>query len=82
MDSYASAQGSFDLVQPYCAYLPAKAKPGTPAVPQAIVSVVVTDNSGAEDGPFYLSLASKCAKVPSVVPTPTPKTKKKAKKTG
>ena len=77
MDSYAAAEGSIDLVAPYCAYLPAKAKHGTPAVPQAIVSVVVTDNTGAEDGPFYLSPTTACKKVPAVVPAPKTTTKKK-----
>lgn len=82
MDSYASAQGNLDLTEPYCSFLPAKAKPGTPAVPQAIVSVVVTDDTGAEDGPFYLTLATKCQKVPAVVPEPTTKSKSKKKKKG
>ena len=81
MDGYASAQGSIDLVNPYCAYLPAKARAGTPAVPRAIVSVVVTDNTGAEDGPFYLTLTSPCKKVPAVVPAPkTPKKKARTTK--
>lgn len=80
MDAYDFAEGSVDLVEPYCAYLPAKAKAGTPAVPQAIVSVVVTDNTGAEDGPFYLSLNTKCAKVPAVVPAAPTTSKKKSKK--
>jgi hypothetical protein len=80
MDTYAAAEGSIDLVQPYCAYLPPKAKPGTPAVPQAIVSVVVTDNTGAEDGPFYLSPTTACKKVAAVVPTPVTKVTKKKKK--
>ena len=80
MDAYAAAEGSFDLVEPYCSYLTPKAKPGTPAVPQAIVSVVVTDNTGAEDGPFYLTLSSKCPKVAAVVPQPVAKSKTKAKK--
>jgi hypothetical protein len=80
MDAFASAQGSIDLVEPYCAYLPPKAKAGTPAVPQAIVSVVVTDNTGAEDGPFYLGYTSACKKVPATVPATPTKAKKKAKK--
>jgi hypothetical protein len=80
------AQGSIDLVAPYCKHLPTTAtgktaKPGTPAVPQARVELVVTDYTGAEDGPFTLWPANACPKVPNVVPTPTPKSKpKKAKK--
>ncbi len=80
MDAYAAAQGSIDLVDAYCAHLPSAPKPGTAAIPQAIVSVVVTDNTGAEDGPFYLPLNAKCPKVPAVAPAPAAKTKKKSKK--
>jgi len=82
LNSYDQAQGSIDLVAPYCRYLPPKGKPGTAAIPQAIVSVVVTDNTGAEDGPFTLALTTKCKKVPSVVPVSTKGTasgKKKGK---
>jgi hypothetical protein len=80
------AQGSIDLVQPYCKHLPttasgALAKPGTPAVPQALVQLVVTDYTGAEDGPFTLWRSTPCAKVPNAVPTPKPKAKPKKKKT-
>jgi hypothetical protein len=69
-------QGSIDPIQAYCKHLPAKAKPGTAAVPQAVVQLVVTDNTGAQDGPFDLGPAKACAKVPNVVP---PATKKKGK---
>ena len=77
-----TVQGSLQLSQPYCSYLPKKAKPGTPAVPRATVDLIVTDDSGAEDGPFELTAAFRCAKVPAVVPEPKTKkkpTKKKAK---
>jgi hypothetical protein len=70
------AQGSFDLTDPYCKTLPAKAKPGTPATPQAIVQLIVTDTSGAQDGPFRLTPSAACPRVPDRAPTP-----KKAKKT-
>lgn len=78
------AAGSIDLIQAYCKHLPTDAngklaRPGTPAVPQALVQLVVTDWTGAEDGPFTLWRSSPCAKVPNVVPTPTPKTKPKTK---
>ena len=46
-------------------------------MPQAIVQLVVTDYTGAEDGPFTLGPASACPKVPNVVPTPKAKTKPK-----
>jgi len=80
LNAYDAASGSIDLVAPYCAYLPPKAKAGTPAVPRAIVSVVVTDNTGAEDGPFYLAMTPACKKVPAVVPATTTAAGKKSKK--
>ena len=73
-------EGSVDPTNQYCAYLPKKAKPGTPAVPRAIVEVVVTDNTGAQDGPFELTPKKTCPKVPSVVPQP--KKKKSKSKSG
>ena len=70
------AQGSVDLVEPYCAFLPTGAAPGTPAVPQAFVQLLVTDSTGAQDGPFDLDLTAGCPYVPAFVPTPAkPKTK-------
>jgi hypothetical protein len=80
------AQGSVDPIQAYCKHLPTNAngktaKPGTPAVPQAVVQLVVTDYTGAEDGPFSLGAAKACPKVPNVVPTPKVKAKPKPKKT-
>ena len=87
ISAWNNVQGSIDLVQPYCKYLPAGAKPGTLAVPQAVVQVVVTNSTGAQNGPFELPLATGCKKVPDYVPFPkvksttTKKTKKKTKKT-
>ena len=77
--------GSVDPIQAYCKHLPTNAsgktaKPGTPAVPHAVVQLVVTDYTGAEDGPFNLGPAKACPKVPNVVPTPKAKTKAKPKK--
>jgi hypothetical protein len=82
-DGYV-ADGSVDPIQAYCKHLPTTAsgklaKPGTAAVPQAQVQLVVTDYTGAQDGPFNLGPAKACAKVPNVVPTPKPKPKKKGK---
>jgi hypothetical protein len=78
------AAGSVDPIQAYCKHLPKNAngkaaKPGTAAVPQAVVQLVVTDYTGAQDGPFTLGPAKACPKVPNVVPTPKPKPKTKAK---
>ncbi len=61
-------EGSVNLDEPYCSYLPEGAKPGTAAVPQAEIELVVTDSTGAEDGPFELDLPKGCPKVPAVVP--------------
>jgi hypothetical protein len=72
-------EGSVDPTNQYCAYLPKKAKPGTPAVPRAIVEVVVTDSTGAQDGPFELFPQKGCKKVAAVVPEPKKSTGKKSK---
>jgi hypothetical protein len=84
------ADGSVDAVQAFCKHLPTDAKgkaitkPGTLAIPAASVQVVVTDSTGAQDGPFTLRSTLKCPSVPNVVPTPKPKpklTKPKSTKT-
>lgn len=67
--------GSIDLTQPYCKHLPttakgATARPGTAAVPTAQVELIVTDWSGAQDGPFALRLPKACRLVPNRVPAP------------
>jgi hypothetical protein len=77
-------QGTVDPIQAYCKHLPTDAngklaKPGTAAVPQAVVQLVVTDYTGAEDGPFNLGPAKACPKVANAVPAPPVKTKPKAK---
>lgn len=72
-------QGSIALDEPYCKYLPKGAKAGTPAVPTAIVGLIVTDNTGAQDGPFYLNLNKACPKSANTVPAQAASTKKKAK---
>lgn len=79
--------GSVDLVAPYCKSLPPGPKPGTLAksgtlaIPRAQVSLVVTDSTGAEDGPFALGRTTACPKVPNVVPKPKVKSKAKSKRT-
>lgn len=67
------ADGSIDPVAPYCKSLPVKAAAGTAAIPPALVQLVVTDATGAEDGPFVLGPAKACPKVPDVVPVPKAK---------
>jgi hypothetical protein len=71
--------GSIALDEPYCKYLPKGAKAGTAAVPTAVVGLIVTDSTGAEDGPFYLNLGKACPKVANTVPA-TASTTKKAKR--
>lgn len=80
MGAWNLAEGSFDPTEPYCKSLPAGAKPGTGAIPQALVQLVVTDSTGAQDGPFTLGYTAKCKTVPNTVPKPKAK-KKTTKKT-
>jgi hypothetical protein len=81
------AVGAIDPIGAYCKHLPTDAngktitKPGTLAIPKATVQLVVTDYTGAQDGPFTLGSTKKCPTVPNVVPTPKPKTKTKTKST-
>jgi hypothetical protein len=78
MDAPQFAQGTFDLAVPYCSHVAtadelastaaAKKKPKkktTPVVivPQAFVQLIVTDTTGAQNGPFRLPLRSKCPAV-------------------
>lgn len=73
--AWRTVGGSFDLTEPYCKHFPTGARPGMLAVPRALVQLVVTDYTGAEDGPFALNLASACPAVPDRVPFPKPKPK-------
>jgi hypothetical protein len=77
MNAWSWADGTIDTIDPYCKNLPAGAKPGTPAEPRALVQLVVTDTSGAEDGPFRLYYSGKCPSVPDRVPFPAKKKHKK-----
>jgi hypothetical protein len=74
-------KGSFDLTDPYCKTLAANAAPGTLATPQATVQLVVTDTTGAQDGPFRLAPSSACPSVPDRAPKPKTKKTKKSKQT-
>ena len=58
-----SVQGSFDTSDPYCANIPAGSPAGTQPEPTALVELVVTDTTGAEDGPFRLRLHGSCPAV-------------------
>ncbi|MEA2158393.1 MAG: hypothetical protein QOD66_773 [Solirubrobacteraceae bacterium] len=73
MGAWNRATGSFDLTDPYCKTLAPDAKPGTLATPQATVQLIVTDTSGAQDGPFRLAPRSACPRVPDRAPKLTPK---------
>ena len=84
VSAWNNVQGSFDLVEPYCKYLPSGAKPGTLAAPQAVVNLIVTNTTGAQNGPVRLVLSAACRKVADYVPFPkvtTKTTKPKPKKT-
>ena len=76
-----TVQGGFAMTDPYCAYLPKGAKAGTPAVPQAVVELLVTDDNGAQDGPFELYRSTACKKIALVVPAKKTKAKKASTKT-
>ena len=58
-----TAEGSFDLTEPYCANIPKGSPAGTKPDPSAVVQLVVSDTTGAEDGPFRLHLGGKCRPV-------------------
>jgi hypothetical protein len=81
-------QGTIDLVSPYCKHLPTTlangkpAKPGALATPTATVSLIVSDYTGAEDGPFRLKLNKACPAVPNKVPAEPITTTTKPGKTG
>jgi hypothetical protein len=75
ISAFSTVEGSIDPTGPYCAYYPAGAKKGSRPVPQAQVELVVSDYTGAEDGPFPLALKQAC---PALKP-PWAKHKKKAK---
>ncbi len=72
ISAYDWAEGNFDLTAPYCPYRATKkAKTVTPG---ANVELVVTDSTGAEWGPFQLTLPKSC---PAVKPLPKKKSNKK-----
>jgi hypothetical protein len=66
-------EGSFDATEPYCANIPAGSPAGTQPDPTAVVQLVVSDTTGAEDGPFRLRLRGSCPAVHVVKPKPKAK---------
>ena len=72
-------QGSLDTSDPYCANVPAGSPAGTAPEPTATVQLVVTDTTGAEDGPFRLRLNGSCPKLHVVKPKGSGKHKTKPK---
>jgi len=73
-------EGTFDLTEPYCANIPHGSPAGTQPDPAAFVQLVVSDTTGAEDGPFRLRLSGTCPVVHVV--KPKPKSKSKGSKKG
>lgn len=71
------AVGTFDTTDPYCPNIPKGSPAGTKPEHGAIVELVVSDTTGAEDGPFRLRLAGKCPAV-HVKSKPKPKLKSNA----
>jgi hypothetical protein len=80
ISAWNNIEGSFDLSDPYCKTLPVGAKPGTPAIPQAVVQLVVTDITGAQDGPIRVYLPKACPVVADKVPAPPKKKHKHVQK--
>jgi hypothetical protein len=76
---YAVVRGSVDTSDPFCANLPKNAKPGTKPEPAAFAQLVVTDGTGAQDGPFRLWLEPGCKPV-KPVPKKTTKLKSAQRK--
>lgn len=76
MGAWSYVKGTIDLTAPSCKFLTPGAKAGTPAQPQALVQLIVSDSSGAEDGPFRLYSTQTCPSVPDRVPA---KKKKRTK---
>jgi hypothetical protein len=54
------AEGQIDTTDPYCPFIPKGSPKGTKPQPGAVVQLVVSDTTGAEDGPFRLYLSGKC----------------------
>jgi hypothetical protein len=70
-----TAEGQLDTTEPFCPYVPKGSPAGTKPQPGAVVELVVSDTTGAEDGPFRLYLSGKCSGAHA-----KPKAKSKAKR--
>jgi hypothetical protein len=77
--TWANVEGQFDTSDPFCANLPKGAKPGTKPEPGALAQLVVTDATGAEQGPFQLPITPGCKPV-KAVPKVSPAKHKHARK--
>jgi hypothetical protein len=55
-----TAEGQLDTTDPLCPYIPKGSPAGAKPQPGAVVELVVSDTTGAEDGPFRLFLSGKC----------------------
>jgi len=78
MSSPNWAEGTFDTADPYCPKVPNGSPAATKPEPAAQVELVVSDTTGAEDGPFRLRLKGKCP-AGYVQPTVQKKTGSKSK---
>lgn len=77
--AYNWIQGYIDTTDPFCGGVPKGAKSGTAPEPQAVVQLVVSDVTGAEWGPFPLSLSPACPKLKPVKAATKSKHHKKTK---
>jgi hypothetical protein len=77
MSAWDFADGQIDTADPYCANIPVGSPPGTVAEPPASIQLVVTDSTGAQDGPFRLFMMPGCGPTPKPVPKHKPKTRAK-----
>jgi hypothetical protein len=67
------AEGTINATEPYCPNVTAGSRAGAKPEPGAVVQLVVTDSTGAQDGPFRLRLRGKCPAVHVTTPKRKPK---------
>lgn len=80
--AWTNIEGTVDTTDAFCAHLPPHAKPGAKAIPGAVAQLVVSDNTGAEDGPFrlYPTVACKPVKPVTTAPSKTKRARKAARR--
>jgi hypothetical protein len=61
IDAFNTVEGSIDPIGTYCPYYPTGAKKDSRPVPEAQVELIVSDYTGAEDGPFPLAVKQACS---------------------